>query len=192
MKKNKLKYFRMFRDFFEIFLPNQKGASKHTIKNYKICMNQFLDFAKNSLGIKLGDFDFNYTTVELVESFLEYGENVKTRNLKLAAIRSFYKYSANHDITLIDIYLKLMTIPIKSITKGTLIDFFSEKELELLLSQPNQSNVKDRRNLTMMITLYDTGARIQELLDINLLLFCLWIIRKLSISSRQTQNGAVQ
>lgn len=51
MKKNKLKYFRMIRDFFEIFLPNQKGASKHTIKNYKICMNQFLDFAKNSLGV---------------------------------------------------------------------------------------------------------------------------------------------
>lgn len=173
MKKNELKYFKMIRDFFEIFLPNQKGASKHTIKSYKICMNQFLDFAKASLGIKLRDFDFNHTTIELVESFLEYGENeyhwsAKTRNLKLAAIRSFYKYSANHDITLIDIYLKLMTIPIKSVTKGIIIDFFSEKELEFLLSQPNQLNVKDRRNLTMMITLYDTGARIQELLDIRL------------------------
>ena len=115
MKKNELKYFKMIRDFFEIFLPNQKGASKHTIKSYKICMNQFLDFAKASLGIKLRDFDFNHTTIELVESFLEYGENeyhwsAKTRNLKLAAIRSFYKYSANHDITLIDIYLKLMTL----------------------------------------------------------------------------------
>ena len=112
MKKNELKYFKMIRDFFEIFLPNQKGASKHTIKSYKICMNQFLDFAKASLGIKLRDCDFNHTTIELVESFLEYGENeyhwsAKTRNLKLAAIRSFYKYSANHDITLIDIYLKL-------------------------------------------------------------------------------------
>ena len=173
MKKNELKYFKMIRDFFEIFLPNQKGASKHTIKSYKICMNQFLDFAKASFGIKLRDFDFNHTTIELVESFLEYGENeyhwsAKTRNLKLAAIRSFYKYSANHDITLIDIYLKLMTIPIKSVTKGIIIDFFSEKELEFLLSQPNQLNVKDRRNLTMMITLYDTGARIQELLDIRL------------------------
>ena len=51
--------------------------------------------------------------------------------------------------------------------RDSIIDFFSEKELELLLSQPNQSNVKDRRNLTMMITLYDTGARIQELLDIR-------------------------
>ena len=76
MKKNELKYFKMIRDFFEIFLPNQKGASKHTIKSYKICMNQFLDFAKASLGIKLRDFDFNHTTIELVESFLEYGEMV--------------------------------------------------------------------------------------------------------------------
>ena len=161
MKKKELKYFKTIRDYFEIFLPNKKGASYHTIKNYKICMNQFLDFAKDYLGIKLRDFDFNDTTIELVESFLEYGENeyhwsAQTRNLKLAAIRSFYKYSANHDITLIDIYLKLMTIPIKSVTKGTVIDFFSEKELELLLNQPNQSNIKDRRNLAMMITLYDT------------------------------------
>lgn len=173
MKKKELKYFKTIRDYFEIFLPNQKGASYHTIKNYKICMNQFLDFAKDYLGIKLRDFDFNDTTIELVESFLEYGENeyhwsAQTRNLKLAAIRSFYKYSANHDITLIDIYLKLMTIPIKSVTKGTVIDFFSEKELELLLNQPNQSNIKDRRNLAMMITLYDTGARIQELLNIRI------------------------
>ena len=61
-----------------------------------------------------------------------------------------------------------MTIPIKSVTKGTVIDFFSEKELELLLNQPNQSNIKDRRNLAMMITLYDTGARIQELLNIRI------------------------
>lgn len=37
-------------------------------------MNQFLDFAKASLGIKLRDFDFNHTTIELVESFLEYGK----------------------------------------------------------------------------------------------------------------------
>lgn len=115
MKKKELKYFKTIRDYFEIFLPNQKGASYHTIKNYKICMNQFLDFAKDYLGIKLRDFDFNDTTIELVESFLEYGENeynwsAQTRNLKLAAIRSFYKYSANHDITLIDIYLKLRGI----------------------------------------------------------------------------------
>ena len=55
-----------------------------------------------------------------------------------------------------------------SCTKGTVIDFFSEKELELLLNQPNQSNIKDRRNLAMMITLYDTGARIQELLNLRI------------------------
>ena len=54
MKKKELKYFKTIRDYFEIFLPNQKGASYHTIKNYKICMNQFLDFAKDYLGIKLG------------------------------------------------------------------------------------------------------------------------------------------
>ena len=45
-------------------------------------MNQFLDFAKDYLGIKLRDFDFNDTTIELVESFLEYGENEYHWSLK--------------------------------------------------------------------------------------------------------------
>lgn len=171
-EKKELKYFKTIRDYFEIFLPNQKGASYHTIKNYKICMNQFLDFAKDYLGIKLRDFDFNDTTIELVESFLEYGENEyhwsPNKKFKISRNKIILQVFTNHDITLIDIYLKLMTIPIKSVTKGTVIDFFSEKELELLLNQPNQSNIKDRRNLAMMITLYDTGARIQELLNIRI------------------------
>ena len=173
MKSNELVFFRSIRDFFETFLPNQKGASRCTIKSYKNCMNQFLDFAKVKLGIKLQDFEFKDITLELVESFLDYGEkelgwSVKTRNLKLSALRSFYKFSANHDISVMDIYLKLQTIPKKQVTKGELIDFMSEKELELLLKQPDQSKKKDRRNLTMIITLYDTGARIQELLNIKL------------------------
>lgn len=173
MKNKELRFFKMIREYFEIYLPNQKGVSNHTIKNYKICINQFLDYSKETLNIRLKDFEFKNTTIKLVESFLEYGEeklkwSIKTRNNKLAAIRSFYKYAANHDITLIDIYLQLMTIPIKSAPKGTIIDYFSEEELELLLKQPNQTKLKDRRNLTMMVTLYDTGARIQELLDIKL------------------------
>lgn len=173
MKNKELKFFKMIRDYFEFYLPSQKGASSYTIKNYKICINQFLDYSKEDLKIKLKDFEFKNTTIKLVESFLEYGEDkfkwsIKTRNNKLAAIRSFYKYAANHDITLIDIYLQLMTIPIKSTPKGTVIDYFGEKELELLLKQPNQNKLKGRRNLTMMITLYDTGARIQECLDIKL------------------------
>ena len=173
MKNKELKFFKMIRDYFEFYLPSQKGASSYTIKNYKICINQFLDYSKEDLKIKLKDFEFKNTTIKLVESFLEYGEeklkwSIKTRNNKLTAIRSFYKYAANHDITLIDIYLQLMTIPIKSTPKGTIIDYFSEKELELLLNQPNQNKSKGRRNLTMMITLYDTGARIQECLDIKL------------------------
>ena len=63
MKKNELKYFKTIRDYFEIFLPNQKGASYHTIKNYKICMNQFLDFTKDYLG------GFNESSSEKVNNY---------------------------------------------------------------------------------------------------------------------------
>ena len=82
MKKKELKYFKTIRDYFEIFLPNQKGASYHTIKNYKICMNQFLDFAKDYLGIKLRDFDLMIRLLNLLNHFLNMEKTNITGQLK--------------------------------------------------------------------------------------------------------------
>ena len=166
-------FFRMIKNYFESYLPKQKAASKETIRSYKTTMNQFLDFASENLNINLSEFEFSLTSVELAESFLETGEqkqhwSITTRNNKLAAIRSFYKYAANHDIAVITHYQALMTIPEKNGTSKKEIEFFSESALKTLLEQPDLSSRKGIRNQVIMIVMYDTGGRIQEILDLKL------------------------
>lgn len=173
MNDESLIFFKMVRDFLTLYLPNQKGASKHTIKSYKNTLNQFLDYAVKTLKIKLNDFKFSSTTIQLVEKFLSDGEtnlgwSISTRNQKLAAIKSFYKYSSNHDYSLIAYYKELQSIPVKREVKNIDIDYFSEEELKILLEQPDILKRKEFRNFMIMILMYDTGGRIQEILDLTL------------------------
>lgn len=173
MNNESLIFFKMVRDFLSIYLPKQKGASNHTIKSYKTTINQYLSYSISKLNIPLASFNFNCTTINLVEDFLENGEeknnwSTSTRNQKLAAIKSFYKYAANHDIELLVYYKEIEKITVKSDIKNKKIDIFSESELKLLLQQPNIKDRKGFRDLVVMITLYDTGCRVQELLSLRI------------------------
>lgn len=173
MNKETLYFFEMIRDFLNTYLPRQKAVSDHTVKSYKTALNQFLDFSSKKLCKPLCEFTFNDTDVALIESFLLYGEDellwsISTRNLKLAAVRSFYRYAANHDIALVACYQNLMTIPEKKDFNSYEVDFFSESALKTILEQPDTSLPKELRNLMIMILLYDSGGRIQEILDLTL------------------------
>ena len=173
ISKGSAYFFKMIKNYFENYLPKQKAASKETIRSYKTTMNQFLDFASEYMNIKFSEFEFSLTSVELAESFLETGEqkrhwSITTRNNKLAAIRSFYKYAANRDIAVITHYQALLTIPEKNDTSEKEIEFFSESALKTILEQPDVSSRKGIRNQVIMIVMYDTGGRIQEILDLKL------------------------
>ena len=173
MKKESIIFFRLIRDYLDVFLANQKGASEHTVKSYKHTLNQLLDYLAKLFSIKLSELSFANISVKSIEGFLDNGEKIlgwsaNTRNQKLAAVKSFLNYSANHDTALTAYYLEIGTIPLKHVQKGPNIDFFSEEELGILLNQPDQTDKKDIRNMTMMVLMYDTGCRIQELLDLRI------------------------
>lgn len=172
MTNDSILFYRMIRDYLSIFLSKQKGASHHTVRSYKTTLNQFTDYMASYLSTKLNKLSFSLSSVQLIESFLDDGESnrhwsVKTRNQKLAAIRSFYKYASSHDTTLTVYYLEIKNVSIKKEIKGMNIDFFTEETLKIILAQPDPIKPKDMRNLVMMILMYDTGARIQELLDLK-------------------------
>lgn len=173
MMNESMVLFRLIRDFLTIFLPKQKAASPNTIKSYKNTLNLFLDYAIDKLDIKMIDLEFRYLSRELIESFLEWLEDVRgysiaSRNQRLAGLRSFYKYAAGKDTTVIIYYQELLTIPKKKQSKGHEIKFFSEAALQIILNQPDTKNRYGIRNLMFMILLYDTGGRVQEILDLQL------------------------
>lgn len=172
MNKESRLFFRMVRDFLTVYLPKQKASSPNTIESYRTAMNKYLDYSCNELKIGLDSYTFQHSSRELLEKYLERMEtegnwSVSSRNQRLAAIRRFYRYAAERNPSVMSCYQEMALIPVKKEAEHE-IEFFSEKALEAILAVPDISSKKGRRDLVFMILLYDTGARIQEMLDLCL------------------------
>lgn len=169
----KMMLFRLIRDFLTVYLLKQKAASPNTIKSYKHTLNLFLNYAVDTLKVPMIDLEFQYLSRELIESFLDWLEDVRgcsifSRNNRLAGLRAFYKYASRKNATLIIYYQESLNVPKKKQSKNHEIEFFSENALQIILNQPDTKTRYGMRNLVFMILLYDTGARVQEVLDLKL------------------------
>lgn len=177
MNKDSRLFFQMVRDFLTIYLPKQKASSPNTIASYRTAMNKYLDFACSELKIGLASYGFQYSSRELLEKYLEHMEtegnwSVSSRNQRLAAIRRFYKYASERNPSVMSCYQEIALISVKK-EKEHEIEFFSENALGAILAAANPFSRKGRRDLVFMILLYDTGARIQEILDLRLSDLCI-------------------
>lgn len=173
MKNKKSLFFQFIREFLTKYLPLQKAASPNTVKAYKDTLNLFLDYLNEQQGIALRNIDFPVITKTTVESFLEWLEtdknySVSSRNQRLSGLKSFCRYAAGRDKTLAGHYQELSEIPKKKQTKGHEIEFFNENALQSILAEPDISMKKGQRDMVFMMLLYDTAARIQEILDIRM------------------------
>lgn len=173
MNEKSSHFFRLIRDYLTAYLPNQKGASKNTVKSYREALSLLLDYISSVHGLALRKLNFTYLSREIVEGFLDHiekerGCSVTTRNNRLASIRSFVRYASERDISTQAYYIDLNKIPQKKPEKADVLPYFSESALKTILEQPDTKRKKGVRDLFFMILLYDTGARNQELLDIKL------------------------
>ena len=108
---------------------------------------------------------------KLITNFLEWLENerkcsISSRNQRLAAIHSFFRYVQSEEPSGIFHFQKVIAIPVKK-TKKPVLEHLTPGAMKLLLEQPDKHTPKGRRDLTLMSILYDTGARVQELIDIR-------------------------
>jgi len=85
---------------------------------------------------------------------------------RLAAIHSFYRYTHSENPEFLLECQRIIGIPFKKREKKT-VDYLSQESLKYLLEQPDTSKKRGRRDLTIMATLYDTGARVKELIDLK-------------------------
>lgn len=173
MKNEVLSFYRMVRDFLTVYLPKQRGASPNTAKSYKEALNIFIDYVGMVHGRPLAEISFACISRPLVDSFLmwletERGYSVNSRNQRMSAVKSFFRYAAEKDKTLMSLYLDVEAIPKKKDARVHEIEFFSEPALETILAQPDRNKKNGQRDLFFMILMYDTGARAQEMLDLRL------------------------
>ncbi|MEI7849486.1 MAG: tyrosine-type recombinase/integrase [Chloroflexota bacterium] len=165
--------FRLIHDYLMVFLPTQKYSSPHTVKAYRTSLNQFLDFVKKQRDIPLSLITFEMLGSKTLSDFLDYIENergckVFTRNYRLACIRSFFSYAAMMEPCAIAYQLEASKVKEKPTVKNRVPEFMSEAAVKAILNQPDPNTKNGLRDQFFMVLLYDTGSRINELLNLRI------------------------
>jgi integrase/recombinase XerD len=157
--------------FFTDRLINQRHASEHTIAGYRDTIRLLLRFAAERTGTPPTDLDINDLNASLIGAFLDHleherGNSARTRNARLAAIRSLFRYAAlehpEHAATI----SRVLAIPPKRFERA-LISFLTEPELDALLNAPDRDTWTGRRDHALILLAAQTGLRASELLGLT-------------------------
>ena len=154
------------------YLPQTCGFSNNTINSYRDAFKLLLLFLQEEKGIEAHKIELKMIGRQIVSEFLDWLENtryasVSTRNQRLAALKAFSKYAQYRYPDTITNCVDIITMRPKKQEKP-LVAYLSEEELSVLLKQPNPMILHELRDLALMSLLYDTGARVQELVDLTL------------------------
>lgn len=156
--------------FFIKYLPLQRGLSKNTISSYSYAVMLFYDYCKTARHIRPDKLTFAKISKALVEDFCIWLETSKhnsasTRNQRLAAIHALFLYIQSEAVAQIALCRDILGIPVKK-TAAMPPTYLTAEETTLLFSMPNTHCKQGRRDLAILLLLYDTGARAQELIDL--------------------------
>lgn len=158
-------------EFLANYLPSQKNVSKNTICAYRDTFKLLIKYCQEIKKITVEKIALNDLSSELLIDFLKWLEtdrscSISTRNQRLAAIHSFFRYIQAEEPGGIFHFQKVINIPTKKAPK-TIVEHLTPEAIKLLLEQPDKSKRRGRRDLTLISVLYDCGARVQELIDIR-------------------------
>ncbi len=162
---------RYISDFISRYLPNEKGASPNTIAAYRDTFVLLLEFAQKEKNLKIEKLTLDKVKKETVIEFLDWIQKERkcsgsTRNLRLAAIHSFYRYLQYESLDNLHESQKILSIGFKKVKKES-ITYLTIEGMKLLLAQPDTATSKGRRDLALLSLIYDTGARVQEIIDLD-------------------------
>jgi len=156
--------------FLTRYLPGQRNLSSHTIASYRDAFKLFLVFCESEQKMNSDRIRITDITPDLLTAYLTWLETVRhcgiaTRHQRLAAFKSFFHYVAAQEPEHLFNCQRILGIRMKK-TAHREMNYFSPKGLHLLLSQPNIKTSNGRRDHALLVLLYDSGARVQELIDI--------------------------
>lgn len=153
--------------FFMRRLMQERRVSPHTVSSYRDTFRLFLKFAQQRLHKPPCTLMFEDIDAPLISAFLDHlekerGVSVRSRNLRLTAIHSFFRYAAFELPTHSAQIQRVLAIPSKRFTR-TLVRFLSRTEVDALLAAPNQRSWFGRRDHAFMLMAVQTGLRLSEI-----------------------------
>lgn len=173
IKTEDLHFYELLRDFFHKYLEGQRKYPATTIRNYKNSIEQFRLYLKNQKGIPFDKVGFSCFSKEIIYDFCiwlrdDQSRAVNTINLRLSALISFLRYCSEEDAGLTELYLKAKSIHRFKGQRSPKLEYLNQAQLEVLFAFPDTGTRIGRRNQYFMIHAYETGGRIEELLDMTL------------------------
>jgi site-specific recombinase XerD len=156
--------------FFHDWLGEQHNASRHTVTSYRDTWRLFLRHVASTKDKTVARLDVNDLTANEVLAFLKHCEeerktSVRTRNCRLAALRSFFGFLIDKEPLAAAQCSAVLNIPVKR-TPRREICYLETEEIAAILAQPDTSTLEGQRDHALLSVLYNTGARIQEVLNL--------------------------
>ena len=163
---------RTLRQFFTDHLPHLRGLSGHTIHSYRDSLLLLLRFIGVHRGGRVAELDLADIDAEDIIGFLDYlehqrGNTVATRNVRLAALHAYFHYVAVHEPDQLARSQRIVQIPFKRADQRT-IDYLEYEEIQAVLQAVERTTSAGRRDYALLATMFNTGARVQEILDLRL------------------------
>jgi integrase/recombinase XerD len=150
--------------FFSEHLCNHKRASPQTIASCRDTFRLLLQFLKKTTGIEPAAMEIADMDAPAVLAFLDNleqqrGNSVRSRNIRLAAIRSFFRLIALRDPDSVGIATRILAIPVKREDKK-LVGYLTREEVDAILAVPDRTQWSGRRDHALLLTMYNSGARV--------------------------------
>ena len=158
-------------NFLTHYLAAQRNLSPNTIKAYRDVFTLLLRFCRDGRGIALERLSLAQIDAPLVEAFLDHLGNdrhssIRTQNHRLATLHAFFRYVQSEVPDRLLQSQQILAIPLRR-HAHSIVGYLTKEYLAQILAQPDLRTRAGRRDAVLLSVLYDTGARVQELIDLN-------------------------
>jgi site-specific recombinase XerD len=160
----------LVQSFFTEYLVSQRAVSPRTVASYRDGLTLFLSFAQRQLGkpptaMRLADLEPDLILAFLAHLEQQRHNSVRSRNLRLTALRAFLKFASRRDVLSLHVVERALSVPMKRFERP-MLDFLNREEMLAVLGQPGSSWTSQRDHLLFAL-LYNTGARVSEIIGVR-------------------------
>ena len=160
----------LIQQFFTEHLVAQRAVSPRTVACYRDALLLFLDFASRRLGKAPTTMQLADLHPDLILAFLDHLEqdrknSVRSRNLRLTALRAFLKFAGRRDVASLHDVERALAVPMKRFERP-MLDYLTRAEMVAVLGEPGE-RWSSRRDHLLLTMLYNTGARVSEIIGVR-------------------------